>query len=268
MNPNWFGTICAGGALVAFFFCYRAGMAVPKRTRILLALASIVLAIPGASFAAYYAHVLPEPSWYYEFRSWRGTEVFLVMLGVAGGLVASLLPRMLLIVPLFGAAAFAITPIIKPFVGPIPDGVLRDKWDGEVCLQSTPSTCGPASVATIMRSYGVKVAESQLAREAHSYARGTEAWYLARAVRARGFGMEFKRSSGFDPAIPFPAVAAVRVGGVGHFIPILARDGSQFHVGDPLIGREVLSRDTLLERYTFTGVYLVIMKGDSRTLLQ
>ncbi len=261
MNPNWLGTICAGGALASFFVSYRMGMTVSKRTRTFLALTSIVFAIPGASFAGYYAHVLPEPSWYYEFRSWRGTECLLVVLGVAGGLVASLLPRVLLIVPLFGAAAFAIAPILKPFVRPIPDGALKDKWNSGVCLQSTPSTCGAASVATILRSYGVTVTESQLAREAHSYAGGTEAWYLARAVRERGCGARFHFSSGFDPEIPFPAVAGVRLDGVGHFIPILSRDGVQFQVGDPLNGRETLSRDTLLERYAFTGFYMPITKG-------
>ena len=225
-----------------------------------MALTSIILAIPGASFTAYYAHVLPEPSWYYEFRSWRGTECLLVVLGVAGGLVASLLPRILLMVPLFGAAAFATAPILKPLVRPIPEGALKDKWDSEVCLQSTPSTCGVASVATILRTFGVTVTESQLAREAHSYVGGTEAWYLARAVRQRGCGARFDFRSGFDPEIPLPAVVGVRLGGVGHFIPILSRGGGQFQIGDPLNGRETLSRDTLLERYVFTGFYMPIKK--------
>jgi hypothetical protein len=264
MNPNWFGTICAGGALAAFFLSYRVAMHLVKRTRTLLALAAILLAIPGASFAGYYAHVFPESGWYYEFRSWPGTECLLIVLGVAGGLVASLLPRMLLILPLFGVAALASAPMLKPFVRPIPDGALNDKWEGEICLQSTPSTCGAASVATILRSYGVIVTERQLAREAHFYAGGTEAWYLARAVRGRGCNARFHLSSGFDPEIPFPAVAGVRLGAVGHFIAILSRKWDRFQIGDPLNGREVLSRGELLERYDFTGFYMAITKGEQR----
>ena len=64
MNPNWFGMICAGGALAAFFLSHRVALRLTNKTRLLLALVAIILAIPGASFAVYYAHVLPEPSWY------------------------------------------------------------------------------------------------------------------------------------------------------------------------------------------------------------
>lgn len=261
MNPNWFGTICAGGALGVFLLSYRAALRVTVKTRTLLALASLFLAVPGASFAAYYAHVLPEPSWYYEFRSWPGTECLLTLLGVPGGLVASLIPRMLLILPLFAVAAFAITPILKPFVRPIPDGALSDRWDDTICLQSTASTCGAASVATILRSYGIIVTERELAHEAHSYAGGTEAWYLARAVRRRACGARFRVSSGFDAEIPFPALAGVRLDANGHFIAILSREGDRFQIGDPLNGREVLSRGELLQRYEFTGFYMPITRG-------
>lgn len=262
MSPNWLGTICAGGALAAFYLSYRFGMSVARKMRLLLALVALIIAVPGASFAAYYIHALPEPSWYYEFRSWRGTECLLVMLGVAGGLIASLLPRLLLILPLFGTAAFALAPVLKPFVRPIPQESLLDKWDGEICLQSTPSTCGAASAASVMKYYGVRVSERELARDAHSYTGGTEAWYLARAVRARGCEARFRCSSGFDPDIPFPAVAGVRLDSDGHFIAILSREGDRFYIGDPLTGREDLSRSELLGRYVFTGFYMTVAKGE------
>ena len=237
-------------------------MQVPKGTRLPLAVVSVLLAIPGASFAAYYAHALPEPSWYYEFRSWRGTESLLILLGVAGGVVASLLPRRLLILPVFGTAAFAVAPVLKPFVRPIPQETLSDRWDAGICLQSTPSTCGAASVATILSYCGVRVGEKELAQEAHSYAGGTEAWYLARAVRNRGCDARFRFSSGFDPEIPFPAVAGVRLDSVGHFIAILSRAGDRFQIGDPLAGREDLTRNELVDRYVFTGFYMAISKGE------
>jgi len=183
MNPNWLGVISAILAFAAFFVVYRITKDIPAKKRILLALFSIIAAVPGVSFAAYYAHILPEPSWYYQFRSITGTELLIVFLGIAGGLVATLLPRLLLVLPLLGVAAFSIAPFIKPFIGPISARTLQDKWDGDVCLQSTPSTCGAASTATILKQLGVEVAESDLAAEAHSYAGGTEAWYLARITR-------------------------------------------------------------------------------------
>ena len=145
MNPNWLGVISAILAFVAFFVVYRAAKDARSKKRMTLTLLAIVASIPGASFAVYYAHVLPEPSWYYQFRSIPGTELLIVILGIAGGLVATLLPRVFLILPLIGLAAFSIAPIIKPFIGPISVGTLQNNWDGEVCLQSTGSTCGAAS---------------------------------------------------------------------------------------------------------------------------
>ena len=263
MNPNWLGVISAILAFAAFSVVYRVAKDAPVKRRILLALLATVAAIPGATFAAYYAHIFPESGWYYEFRSIRGTEFLVVFLGVAGGMVATLLPRVLLVLPLLGVAAFSIAPIIKPFMAPIPAGTLRDEWDGGICLQSTPSTCGAASTATILKQLGVEATESELAAEAHSYAGGTEAWYLARAARSRGLDVDFVFTAGFTPENGLPAVVGVRLGTIGHFIPILGREGDRFIVGDPLHGRELLSRDELDERYEFTGFQMRInSKGE------
>ena len=258
MNPNWLGVTSAVLAFAAFFVVYRVAKGSPVKKRILLSIFALAAAIPGASFAAYYAHLLPEPSWYYQFRSIAGTELLIMFLGVAGGLVATLLPRVLLVLPLLGVAAFSIAPIIKPFIGPISAGTLQDEWDGEVCLQSTPSTCGAASTATILKQLGVVVTESDIAAEAHSYAGGTEAWYLARAARSRGFDVDFVFSTGFTPEDGLPAVVGVLLGSVGHFIPVLGQEGDRFIVGDPLRGRELLSRDEMNQRYDFTGFHMRI----------
>jgi Peptidase C39 family len=258
MNPNWLGVIAAILAFLAFLVVYHVAKDAPIKKRILLALLAIVASFPGASFAVYYAHVFPEPSWYYQFRSIAGTEFLLLFVGVAGGLASTLLPRMLLFLPLFGVAAFSITPILKPFIGPIPDGSLQHQWDGEVCLQSTGSTCGAASTATVLKHFDVDVTESELAAEAHSYMGGTEAWYLARAARRRGFSVDFVFMPGFTPEDGLPAVVGVQMGSMGHFIAILREEGDQFVVGDPLRGREMLSRGELDERYDFTGFHMRI----------
>jgi hypothetical protein len=164
MNPNWLGVAAAFLALVAFWVTYHLARKAPLGARVSLTLLGIVAAIPGMSFTVYYAHLFPELSWYYQFRS----------IGVAGGLVASLLPRRLFELSLLGVVALSTVPIIKPFIGPIPADLLQDEWDGEVCLQSTPSTCGAASTATILKQLGINVTESELAEEAHSYSGGTE----------------------------------------------------------------------------------------------
>lgn len=260
MNPNWLGVISAVLAFVAFFVSYRIAKTKPVRTRVILSIATVFAAIPGASLAAYYAHILPEATWYYEFRSGAGTELLVVLVGLAGGLVASLLPRVILILPLLAVAGFTIAPIIKPFVGPIPADVFEDEWDGEVCLQSTSSTCGAASTATILKQLGTEVKEAELAREAHSYSGGTEAWYLARAARKRGFKVRFDFEDGFSPEGGLPAVVGVKLGVIGHFIAVLGKEGDQFLIGDPLRGRELLSLEKLRKRYVFTGFHMRISK--------
>jgi ABC-type bacteriocin/lantibiotic exporter with double-glycine peptidase domain len=149
---------------------------------------------------------------------------------------------------------------VKPFIGPIPSGELSDEWSDGVCMQSTLSTCGAASLATVLTFLGEVANEAELAKEAHSYRGGTEAWYLARAARARGFGVRFEIASGFAGEGDFPAVVGVRLGVVGHFIPILRREGAQFLVGDPIRGRELLSKEELQERYDFTGFSMRIRR--------
>ncbi len=258
MNPNCLGVISAILAIAAFFFAYRFGKNKPLRTRVVFSILAIVAAIPGASFAVYYAHVLPESSWYFQFRSIAGTELLVIFLGIACGLIATLLPRVFLILPLFGVVLFSIVPVIKPFIGPLSEDVFKDKWDGEICMQSTGSTCGAASTVTILKHFGMIATEAELAAEAHSYTAGTEAWYLARAVRSRGLDVDFDVTTGFSPDRGLPAVVGVKLGVTGHFIAILGKEGDRFIVGDPLQGRELLSLAELQQRYEFTGFHMRI----------
>ena len=252
MNPNWLGLLCSIVSLMAFSLSYRWLKQSTLSKRLIFAIIAIIAALPGLSFSAYYAHIFSEPTWYYEYRSISGIELVIIMIGVAGGIAATLLPRKLLLLPLLGSALATIIPFLKPFVGPLAHEQLRHQWDGDVCMQSTSSTCGAASLATIMRHFGVEMSESEIAKEAHSYAGGTEAWYLARVAKSRGFAVDFVFSSDLPSAHELPAVVGVRLGATGHFIAVLGKHGDSFIVGDPLVGRELLTRDDLLHRYEFT----------------
>lgn len=260
MNPNWLGVTAAILAILGFIAAHRFALKVSLKSRLVLLALAVVLAVPGASFAIYYAHLFPEPDWYYQFRSIRGTELLMVFVGLAGGVAAAILPRALLVLPLLGVAAIAVAPIIKPLTGPIPAGLLVQKWKDGICLQSTPSTCGAASLATILTYLGKDTTEEQVAVEAHSYSGGTEAWYLARAARARGVEVQYNFTQGFSSESPFPAIVGVKLGPIGHFIPILKREVDKYLIGDPLKGRELLTQDQLLRRYEFTGFRMLFGK--------
>jgi len=260
-NLNGIGVVSALLAAAGFFVVYRVMLGRTAKRRRLFTLLALVAAIPGASFALYYAHLFGDFAWYYEFRSIPGSEFMMVFLGVAAGLLATFLPRMIRMLPLLGVVAFSVAPLLKPVVGPIRAESFKDRWDNGVCLQSTSSTCGAAATATLLGQLGVKVTEAEVAAEAYSYSGGTEAWYLARVARRNGLVAEFDFQPGFSPGRGLPALVGVELGSFGHFIAVLGRENDRFIVGDPLRGRELLSRDELDQRYKFTGFHLRLSSG-------
>jgi hypothetical protein len=258
---NLIGAIAVAISIFAFSLTYRWLRPRARKVRVALLGTFTFLSIPSLLFAVYYLHILPEWAWFYTLHSWSGTEFLAIFLGCATGAAASLLPRLLLGVPLFVLMVFAVVPYIKPVMRPIPDDQLQDRWQGEVCLQSTGSTCGPASVCTVLRRLGGDPSERAAARAAFSYAGGTEAWYLARYVRSKGFVPRFYFRETFSPSVGLPAVVGVRLGGVGHFIAVLAVSGDQVTFADPLQGEERLPLSKFLHHYEFTGFHMVITKG-------
>jgi hypothetical protein len=263
MHPNLIGTAAAVLAFAAYAVSQRRGSRLPRRKRYLLTLLWMPAALPGASFAAYYTHWIQPPAWYYEFRSWPGSEAALIPIGIAGGLAAACAHGVTRHLPYVIAGAFVLVPLLKPYANSIPDETFRDHWSGHFCMQSTASTCGPASTATILHHLGHTESESAIARDAHSSGTGTEAWYLARAIRKRGFRAQFhvNTSAGFDPGVQLPAIAGVQLYRYGHFIALLRREGDNIHIADPLRGPFVLSLAELEKQYTFSGFYLTISRS-------
>ena len=217
-----------------------------------------VLSIPAVLFTLYYFHLLPERAWFYTLRSWNGSEFLAVFLGAAGGALAALVSRRLLIVPLLGSIGVAVVPYLKPLIDPLDARSFAERWDGDSCLQSTASTCGPASTASILRSLGVHSSEREIARAAHTSGSGTEAWYLARYVRSRGLAARFDFRKSFSTSVGFPAMVGVRVCGFGHFIAVLDVTDDHVTYVDPLSGKTRLPLAEFLQQYAFTGFHMAV----------
>lgn len=261
MGYNLWGLGCGVLAVALFAVTHRLAGRFERRRRWLLAGLAFVLALPALYQAAYYAHVLPEMRWFYEARSWPGVEAVVLPLGVLGGCLAALLPRRALVLPLLATVGAALGPFLKPVLAPLPEAGFREVWTKDVCIQSTLATCGPASLATVLRALGNEARERDIARAAHSYLGGTEAWYLARHARERGFEARFRFEDGFPQAARWPAIVGVTVEeGRGHFVPILGFDGERYRIGDPMIGPERLAREELERRYGFTGFVLELRR--------
>jgi len=234
--------------------------------RTLFAVSATALAIPGILFAVYYTKLLGEPIWLYEFRALPCTELTAAGAGLIAGFLhqarhkhpfmkrqfrALTVPAIFLVV--------LVAPYAKPFLRPLDKTLLQENWKDGVCLQSTPSTCGPASAATIVNSLGKEVTEAELASESFTYAGGTENWYLARALRKRGFEIEFKSVSSDAKEFPTSAIAGVKLSqGTGHFIALISEENSNYVANDPLTGRFTATLAELKSDYQFTGFFLVI----------
>ncbi len=242
------------------------------RFSLLLGAMAVLAAMPGVGFVAYYAHMLDGAGWLYRFRALPGSELAGAGMGFGAGVAMSVLRRGVgrgrsrgFVRSVSGLLAFTVAllllaPYAKPLVAPLRID-LRDHWRDGVCLQSTPSTCGPASAATLLRRFGRSVSERELAKECYTYGGGTESWYLMRALRNRGLQVDLKLTPPQPAAPPFPSIAGTQIGGPGgsgHFICILGQQEGRLLIGDPIGGRYLLTPQQMRSKYYLTGFFLCV----------
>ncbi len=112
---------------------------------------------------------------------------------------------------------------------------------------------------------GRPASEQEIAREAFTSRGGTENWYLARALRRRGFDVTFDIEPAASGIIRSPAIAGVVLrGGAGHFIAILESAGDAVTLVDPLDGKHTIAKAALNDRYRFTGFFMAVRPPASR----
>jgi len=226
-----------------------------------------VLALPAAAYAAYYTRLLGEPVWLYDIRSIPFSELASSGAGFLAGFCQSAivhsesLRRRVGVVALPAALGLLVLlPHLKPLLRRPKWDQFADRWADGVCLQSSPSSCGPACGATLLRYLNKPATELEIAREAFTSSSGTENWYLARALRRRGVSVQFLAQPTNNDVMPFPAIAGVRVEGAGHFITILGREGEKWVIGDPLVGRQFLTFAQFQNSYQPTGFFMLVKK--------
>jgi ABC-type bacteriocin/lantibiotic exporter with double-glycine peptidase domain len=157
------------------------------------------------------------------------------------------------------AMLWLMVPYVKTLVPGTGLWSYKDMWDGKICLQSKPFTCGPASAATVLNSLGLRVTEQELGEECHTYIGGTENWYIARALRRRGFQVDFLVKGAKPQRLYYPAIAGVRLSnGAGHFVAVLAETDKAYVIGDPQDGKHLVDKRNLDRDYLFTGFFLIV----------
>lgn len=234
----------------------------PKFGRIALVLLASLVAIPGLLFVMYYFHLFDNAKWFYDFRAAPLTELFAAGMGLGTGILQewtapdsaghkAILP--------FVLSILIFVPYMKSALSPVDLSRLHDDCPSDVCLQSTESSCGPASAANILKSLGMPASERQIARDSFTSTTGTENWYLARSLSQRGLDVHVVVQQTETWPLPSPSIAGVILrGGAGHFIAILDSDNAHVTMVDPLIGRISFSRAELSKHYHFTDFFLVI----------
>ena len=266
LNPNAIPTFLLSFLLFGVGF-YAAGRVVLGVGRTVLLIVAVLLAVPGLLSVLYYFHPFDQAAWFYNFKALPYAELTASGLGFAAGILQRWVEPQTtggkLITPVTLALLLFI-PFMKSVLDPVDYGSLRSTCEGEVCLQSTASTCGPTSAATLLKLFGLKASEAELARESFTYRGGTEVWYVIRALRKRGLSANVLIQAPGQISPPAPAIAGVVLsGGAGHFIAILSENAETITVGDPLKGKLVIPRSALGSSYHFTGFFLVIRPGHS-----
>src|SRR5436190_14642264 len=198
----------------------------------------LVIAIPGILFAAYYLKILGEPTWLYQFRSIRFSELSASAAGFLAGLLHGRFSANERFRRIAGSWFFPgilalglLVPYLKPILRPPIWKQFQDRWSEDVCLQTSESSCGPACAATLLRRLGKPATEEEIARTSFTSRNGTENWYLARTLRKRGLEVRFVFEADPNKPWPFPAIAGVRLpssGNTGHFISVLDFVGDKY----------------------------------------
>jgi hypothetical protein len=251
--------------LAALFFlaAYRLGMR-PAPLHWRTCIAAVACALPAVLMAAYYLHLYDDALWFYEFRSLPLAELSASAAGFPAGLIQAWIvrraPRLSALVP--GLLLIGLfVPYMKPVIAPLDLERLKAVCKDGVCLQTTASTCGPASAASVLRLFNVEETEKTLAKEAFTSSGGTENWYLARALRRRGFDVRYEILDRPVAKLPYPSIAGVTLpGGGGHFIAVLGETPEAYVVGEPMSGKLVVPKTRIGAAYSFTGFFMVVGK--------
>lgn len=167
--------------------------------------------------------------------------------------------------------------LIAPLIGDNP--VCGENWRGDICLQTTPYTCSPASAATLLRVHGIDATEREMAELCLTH-KGTT-WMglfrgLSRKVADSPWKVEvFDMPMGGAASPPeTPAILVARLPedssdrelretsgwlpGQAHSVVYLGNlTEDLLIVGDPTVGRELWRRHELRTLWTGRGLRLV-----------
>lgn len=240
-------------AIIAFIFLFSAVLLDSVWMIRLLPVSNVIVvgnwALPAAGLVIGLTwHALPRPAW----------------------------RRCLLIVPL---AAVGLWRFWGPLTGSPPTDMER-RWNGDVCLQSSFSTCGPAAAATLLHAAGIEADEAELAELCLTRDTGTTLHGLYRGLKLKTDGTPWRVEvvSSLDALAGCDTPVLINVGlprnragidpryerdwgwvpGYLHSVVVFSfLPDEHVDIGDPAIGREQWHRDGVTTLWHGRGLRLV-----------
>jgi predicted double-glycine peptidase len=268
---DWFLSFCLLALIVALFFialkCHRLRKAVWVT---LFAIPGILwLCVKLAVYVPYLSFETPL-SWFFVYR-----RLFVFSAMVVTWNLGILIPqapgrrlRFLLCILLTIAITYNF---IIPSFGPL---LVRHRlrtvdsfMDGDVCLQSTEWTCGPASAVTALHALGIEADEGEMAILSYTAPiYGTNETLLARAIQKRypaeHLATRYTRFSSITELKGHcPALVAIPLTvTVGHLVTVLEITDTTVVYGDPLKGKVECPIAEFEEKWFHTA--LLIWRSD------
>lgn len=164
------------------------------------------------------------------------------------------------------------------FFGPTPRTL--ERWNGDVCRQTTRATCSAASAATLLSMHGIPATEGEMARLCLTTDAGTQLLGLYRGLRIKTDGtggkvvpfrgdLETLRQANrpailtvgvdyWQPADPRYVADWGWVRGMFHTVVFLGfTDDGKVEIGDPGVGRERWDERGIQDLWKGEGYWLV-----------
>lgn len=156
---------------------------------------------------------------------------------------------------------------------------MDDRWDGPVCLQTSPASCSPAAAATLLRVHHIRATEQEMALLCLTSDEGTPMHGLFRGLKIKTLDTPWDVYMFADAAIDDlrgagPVLLSVELRpearsftqleeagwmvGVPHSVVFMGFIGhDRVAIADPALGREIWSLDDLRLLWHGDGVRLV-----------
>jgi len=134
------------------------------------------------------------------------------------------------------------------------------KWSGKMMLQSSGSSCAPASAANVAGLLGLHYSEQEMARFMSTRVAGTSPAFIIRGLQRAGIeGRKLADPDVNFSTLPLPAILIVDHPGAGpesHAVAAIRFDAEKkaLEIWNPLVGLQMMTREELKRIWPGHGI--------------